>query len=163
MTMAHIICGATGAGKTTYSLGLAEETGALRFSIDEWMEMLFLMDAPDPISYQWALARVERCERKMLALCGQLRGKGLDIILDLGFFKREQRDRVRRAVTGLEMNPRLYYLDVPAAVRWERVSQRNAEKGATYSLEVTRGMLDFCEDLFEVPDESELEGALIVA
>ncbi len=163
MMTAHIICGSVGAGKTTYSLRLAEETGALRFTIDEWMEMLFLMDAPDPISYQWALARVERCERKMLALCGQLRGKGLDIILDLGFFKREQRERVRRALTGLEMDKRLYYLDVSAAVRWERVSQRNAEKGDTYSHEVTRGMFDFCEDLFEVPDETGLEGAVIVA
>lgn len=163
MTTAHIICGSAGAGKTIYSLRLAEETGALRFTIDEWMAMLFWMDAPESGSYPWALERVERCQRQMLALCGQLRGKGVDIILDLGFFQRDQRKHVRQALLGLEMNPRLHYLDVPATVRWERISNRNVDKGGTYSLEVTRDMFDFCEDLFEVPNEVELEGAVIVA
>ena len=37
----HLICGSTGAGKTTYALELAERIGAVRFSIDEWMTALF--------------------------------------------------------------------------------------------------------------------------
>lgn len=37
----HLICGSTGAGKTTYSARLSEQTGAVSFSIDDWMVTLF--------------------------------------------------------------------------------------------------------------------------
>ena len=44
----HLLCGPTGAGKTTYARELAEAESAVRFSIDEWMSALFWMDAGDP-------------------------------------------------------------------------------------------------------------------
>src|SRR5689334_16988583 len=44
--LVHLICGSTGAGKTTYARRLADEIGAVVFSIDEWMAALFWMDAP---------------------------------------------------------------------------------------------------------------------
>jgi len=37
----HLVCGSTGAGKTTYARALSERIGAVRFSIDEWMTALF--------------------------------------------------------------------------------------------------------------------------
>lgn len=157
-----MIVGSTGAGKTTYSMKLAEETGAVRFSVDEWMAELFMMDAPNPLSYQWALERTERCEARMLAVCKQLAVEGPDVIMDLGFFKRSQRERVWRALVETGMAVRVHFLDVPAETRWQRVSHRNETKGETFSLEVTRGMFDFCEDLFEAPTQSELAGAVVV-
>jgi pantothenate kinase-related protein Tda10 len=36
-----LVCGPVGAGKTTYSMALAKEIGAIRFSIDPWMQTLF--------------------------------------------------------------------------------------------------------------------------
>jgi hypothetical protein len=45
----HLICGSTGAAKTTYALQLAAELGAIRFLIDEWMAALFWMDSPHPL------------------------------------------------------------------------------------------------------------------
>ena len=86
MATAHLICGSTGAGKTTYALKLAGVTGAIRFTIDEWMARLFLPDAPEPLTFQWALERVIRCENQILAVCGQIAPLGRDVILDLGFF-----------------------------------------------------------------------------
>ena len=62
MATAHPVCGPTGAGKTTCALRPAGETGALRFSSDEWMRRLYFPDAPEPLSHQRALERVERCE-----------------------------------------------------------------------------------------------------
>ena len=44
--MIYLICGSTGAGKTTYAIQLTAKVGAVRFSIDEWMKALFWMDAP---------------------------------------------------------------------------------------------------------------------
>ena len=43
----HLICGSTGAGKTTYARELANNIGGIVFSIDEWMVSLFREDAPE--------------------------------------------------------------------------------------------------------------------
>ena len=45
----HIICGSTGAGKSTYARKLAEQVGGLHFAIDDWMVTLFWKDSPQPI------------------------------------------------------------------------------------------------------------------
>jgi len=158
---AHLICGSTGAGKTTYAMKLAETRGAVRLTIDEWMAALFWPDAPEPIEFPWALERVERCEAQMLALCPQFARLGRDVVLDLGFFTFEQRERVRGKATAAGFTPRLHYLPGDPEERWRRVARRNAEGGSTFALEVTRGMFDFCEDLFEAPGEEELAGAVV--
>jgi hypothetical protein len=55
----HLICGSTGAGKTTYALRLSDQLEGIRFSIDEWMAMLFWMDTPQPLNPAWSIERVE--------------------------------------------------------------------------------------------------------
>ena len=35
----HLVCGSTGAGKTTYAIALADRLCAVRFSIDEWPQL----------------------------------------------------------------------------------------------------------------------------
>ena len=52
-----IITGSTGAGKTSYAIDLTRRIGGVRFSIDEWMTTLFLMDSLQPIEFEWAMAR----------------------------------------------------------------------------------------------------------
>jgi antitoxin VapB len=59
--LVHLICGSTGAGKTTYALQLSDRVGAVRFSIDEWMAALFWMDTPQSLDPAWSMERVERC------------------------------------------------------------------------------------------------------
>ena len=44
----HLICGSTGAGKTTYAKALAAKLGAVHFSIDQWMATLYWPDASTP-------------------------------------------------------------------------------------------------------------------
>ena len=58
--LVHLICGSTGAGKTTYALRLSEQLGAVRFSIDEWMATLFWMDTPQPLDPAWSVERARR-------------------------------------------------------------------------------------------------------
>lgn len=40
----HMICGLTGAGKSTYAERLRLDSRAVRFSIDEWNRTLFFID-----------------------------------------------------------------------------------------------------------------------
>jgi adenylate kinase family enzyme len=67
----HLVCGSTGAGKTTYSLALAQRLNAVRFSIDEWMVGLFAKDKPEPMQFAWVVERVERCEDQIGRLATQ--------------------------------------------------------------------------------------------
>ncbi len=139
------------------------------------MREFFWPDDPQPLTYEWALERRERCERHALSLAAQvlaLNGGGadggdpaksaLEVILDFGFFTRGQRRGMSAELSAQGWTVRLHYLDLPADERWRRVSLRNGERGETYALQVTRGMFDFCEDLFEPPDASELEEAVVV-
>lgn len=67
-----LIVGCSGAGKTTYARRLADETGGIRFSIDEWMMALFWKDSPQPLEFAWTMERVRRCEAQILAMANSL-------------------------------------------------------------------------------------------
>ncbi len=56
----HLVCGATGAGKSTYSDELAQSINGMRFSIDEWMQRLHSADKPDELLCEWFYERVQR-------------------------------------------------------------------------------------------------------
>lgn len=152
----HIICGSTGAGKSTYAKRLADDIGGIHFAIDEWMVALFWKDSPDPIEFAWAMERVSRCEVQIAAMAIQCVKRGVPAILDLGFTKAEHRQKFADIASVEGMDVTLQYLDVPADVRWSRVQSRNTQKGETFSLDVDRGMFDFVEAMWEAPDEQEL-------
>jgi predicted kinase len=152
----HIICGSTGAGKSTYSKLLADEIGGIHLAIDEWMVALFWKDSPDPIGFEWAMERVNRCEVQIASVARQCVARGLPAILDLGFTKAAHRQKFADIAKASGTDVALHFLDVPADVRWTRVQQRNVQKGETFSLEVDRDMFDFVEGMWEAPDDQEV-------
>lgn len=152
----HIICGSTGAGKSTYAKPLAAENGGIHFAIDEWMVALFWKDSPEPIAFDWAMERVNRCEVMIAAMAKQSVVGGLPAILDLGFTKMAHRQKFADIAAEAGIGVTLHFLDVPQDVRWARVQARNAQKGDTFSLEVGRDMFDFVEGMWEAPDEAKL-------
>jgi predicted kinase len=162
MITAHLVTGNVGAGKTTYSIALAERLGAVRFSIDEWMTALFWMDEPTKSNLPWALERIERCEDQVWKVIAQLAARGVDVVLDLGLSRRDHRDRQRVRARALGIATTLHFLDVDRATRTARVEKRNEEKKESFAFEVTEGMIEFMEGYFEVPEGDELEGAVVV-
>ncbi len=50
----------------------------------------------------------------------------------------------------------LHFVDTDIKTRWQRIEKRNAEKGDTYMLDVTREMFDFMEAMWEAPEPEEL-------
>ncbi len=145
MAVIHLICGPVGAGKTTYAIGLAEELGAVRFSIDDWISELFFPDKPEPLTYEWAVARAKRCEVRILAVSQNILSLGTDVIWDMGFMERDQRDRIIAAVAEVGFSVRLHVVDAPADVRRERVRQRNVAQPEGYVMEVSDEIFDFME------------------
>ncbi|MGD0144992.1 MAG: ATP-binding protein, partial [Rhizomicrobium sp.] len=93
----HLVCGSTGAGKTTYAIALAEKLKAVRFSIDEWMAALFWMDSPHRVRLGDGEGRT--LHGPDLATAAQVAACGVPCVLDLGFGQRPHRDKFR-ALTG---------------------------------------------------------------
>lgn len=154
-----LVVGCTGAGKSSYARALADQLGALRFSIDEWMVALFWADSPQPIEFAWTMERVNRCEAQIFAIARQAATRGVPAVLDLGFTTKAHRDKFRDLGEQAGLSVAVHFVDVPADERWRRVEQRNAQQGETYSLTVDRGMFDFMEGLWEPPSEAEWRAA----
>jgi predicted kinase len=156
--LVHLICGSTGAGKTTYALALGDRLGAVRFSIDEWMSALFWMDSPQPLVPAWSMERVERCFAQIWSVALEVTARNVPCILDLGFPKAASRTRFAGLARDAGLSVQLHFIDVPAQERWRRVEARNAKKGRTYQLafDVTREMFDFVETMWEPPTDAEM-------
>ena len=117
----YIICGFIGAGKTTFAKKLEEKTGAVRITKDEWLIRLI---GNDPT--------IDGFEEYNNKLCGlsrdvafQLAERGIDVIIDEGFWERELRDEMRKRIKAIGAEEILYYVKAPIETIRERVVGRN--------------------------------------
>lgn len=162
MSRVLLVCGPTGVGKTTYSIELASQIGAVRFSIDPWMQTLFAKDM-QALDFDWMMERVNRCYDQMWSVCEQILALDGNVVLDLGFTERASRQDFVERAGAVSVMAELHYLDAPTDVRRERVRKRNLERDpAVYAFEVTEQMFAFMEPRFEVPDAAELQGGRTV-
>ena len=154
----HFLVGSTGAGKTTYAIPFCAETGAVRFSIDEWMTALFWMDSPQPLQPDWSLERVARCSQQIWDTAVQVAKAGIPCMLEMGFASSATRRRYANAAAQVGLQVRLHVLDVPVEVRWERVLSRNEREDGSGQLAfaLTREVFDFTETFWELPTPEEM-------
>jgi predicted kinase len=160
MPTAHLICGPPGAGKTTYAIALAARVHAVRFSVEQWFFALFAAD--QNLGVEWALERVDRCERQIWAVAEPVLMAGTSVVLDLGLPRAEDRDRWRAHVAGTIAESKLHYLDVSREIRRSRISERNRSASSSGPLAMSDGMFDRMDALFEDPTDDELYGAMIL-
>lgn len=157
-----IVTGPTGVGKTTYSLSLSKEIGAVRFSIDPWMQNLFSKDMTS-LDYSWMIERVNRCYVQIWQVSEQILRLNGNVVLDLGFTTRKQRGHFSDLAKELQLVSEVHYLNASKDIRKKRIERRNSEKDpSVYSFEVTDFMFNFMEQKYEVPDERELENGRTV-
>ena len=154
----HLVAGPTGAGKTTYARALADRTGGICFSIDEWMNRLFWPDLPEKNDFGWAMERVGRCEAQVAALAVQLAQRGCSSVVDFGLTTRAQREGWMRRAKDAGLNVELHALELPPEVRWSRVQGRNEAAQGTFVFPVTRAMFEGMEQLWESPGSEETAG-----
>ena len=167
--MIHLICGPIGAGKTTHAIKIAKLCNAIRFSEDEWLEKLFVPDAPEgllqqpmPIVGAWAQDKYKRCREQIWIICDDLLKQDIDIVIDGSAANKEQRDFIRKKAVFFNVDFQLYYTTADKDTRLKRVQKRNEEKGETYSLEVTPDMFIHAETFFTAPKEEELLNAIVL-
>ena len=159
---AHLIYGPTAAGKSTYARRLATEVNGVRFAIDEWMHAMFGADVPEQMDVSWVMPRVVRCQAQVWLVARQILDTGTDVVLELGLLKKMDRGSIKERVEQAGHVALFHFVDAELPVRRQRVLRRNAEKGETYSFDVTPGMFEAMESYFERPTESELSGSQLV-
>ena len=159
---AHLIYGATAAGKSTYARNLAAEVNGVRFAIDEWMHAMFGADVPERMDMSWVMPRVARCQAQIWSVTQQILGTGKDVVLELGLLRKMDRATIKAKVEQAGHVALLHFIDAESPIRRQRVQLRNAEKGETYSFDATPGMSEAMESYFERPNKNELLGSKLV-
>jgi predicted kinase len=151
MATLYLIVGLPCSGKTTLARTLEQKHSALRLTPDEWQVRLFGQDAADPQhnarhslieALQWEVAE------RALAL-------GTNVILDFGFWAREEREDFRSRAKQLGASSEVHFLDVPSDELLRRLAYRNAQPGLAFH--IPEEMMRPWIELFQKPDPDELQ------
>ncbi len=155
--VAHIIVGFIGSGKTTFARKLEKETGAVRFTKDEWMVRVFGNTPPKE--------KFEEYDNKMTLLASDMALKclkaGINVIIDEGFWVKEHRDAIIEKVKNVGAIPKLYYIEAPFEVMKARTLKRT-ENPPEDSFTIDEEAFNHYWQFFQPPGEDE-EFTLIVA
>ena len=141
-------------GKSTRARALGEEFNALVLTPDLWQLKLFGDDVGDPAHD----ARHTAVEEIMWDVAERVLAMGGDVVLDFGFWSREERDDFRARARRLGVGFRLHFMDVPVPELFARMEARNRVRdGRTYF--IPREEMEKYIPLFESlhPDERDEE------
>lgn len=158
MAQIHLVVGPVGAGKSTFANELCREHGAMRLTLDDWMTELFRPDRPDVGVMEWYVERTARCIEQIWKVTQSALDAGTNVVLEIGLIQRRDRSAFFARVDSARVEMVVHVLDAPRDVRRERVERRNAERGATFSMEVPSHIFELASDLWEPPTPRECEG-----
>ena len=123
MATLHLMVGLPCSGKTTLARKIELERSALRLTPDEWQVPLFGQDVADPEHD----ARHSLIESLLWNLASRALVLGTNVILDYGFWAREEREDYRSRAQQLGASSEVHYLDVPPDELLRRLSVRNSQ------------------------------------
>ena len=150
-SIAYVICGFIGAGKTTFARKLEKQTGAIRVTKDEWIIKIFGNKITSDKNF-------ERYDKNITELARDIAFKilraGKDVIIDEGFWVKSQRYDIKKKIINAGVNPIFYYVECPVEKMKERVVNRS-KKPPVDSFEITEEMFDEYLKYWEPPKKEE--------
>ena len=152
MATLHLMVGLPCSGKTTLAQRLESEKAALRLTPDEWQVRLFGQDAEEPEHD----ARHSLIEAILWNIASRALELGTNVILDYGFWAREEREDYRLRAKQLGASSEVHYLDVPEDELLRRLEKRNSrpsQESFLISKEAMKPWIAF----FQKPTLDELE------
>ena len=152
MATLHLMVGLPCSGKTTLAQNLEHKLPALRLNLDEWHIRLFGQDAEEPEHD----ARHSLIEALLWNIASRALELGTNVILDYGFWAREEREDYRLRAKHLGASSEVHYLDVPEDELLRRLEERNSrpsQESFLISAEAMKPWIAF----FQKPTLDELE------
>jgi predicted kinase len=150
-SLAYVICGFIGSGKTTFARKLEKETGAIRITKDEWAIKIFGNKITRDKNF-------ERYDKNITTLATDIAFKilkaGNDVIIDEGFWVKSQRDEIKKKILSLGAKPMLYFVDSSIEEMKNRVINRS-KKPSIDSFEIDEEMFDKYLNFWEPPTYEE--------
>jgi len=94
-------------------------------------------NTPVELVFGWTSGKNQFCRDQIWAVCSQLLVQGISIVLDGTALNKEQRALIRQKAIKSNVDFQLYYITADRDIRRNRVFERNAEKGKTFSIGVS--------------------------
>ncbi len=138
----YLLCGLPGSGKTTYANEL-EQNGAIRLTLDEELFKRHGRNLPDGTYHEFEKKTKSALTDELIAYLKD----GKSVILDWGFWKKEERNRIAALVRENGGEPKLLYFNVDPQELIHRVAGRDLTKNH----EIDAEMLDVFRAQFEEP------------
>jgi len=139
-------------GKTTLAKKLEHERSALRLTPDEWQIGLFGQDAEEP-EHDALHSFIETLLWNIASRALEL---GTNVILDFGFWAREEREDFRLRAKRLGAGSEVHFLDVPEAELLRRLDVRNSQPSHE-SFHISEESMKRWIEFFQKPTPEELE------
>jgi predicted kinase len=149
----HLMVGLPCSGKTTLAQKLEGEQSALRLTPDEWQVRLFGQDAEEPEHD----VRHTLIETMLWNIASRALALGMNVILDFGFWAREEREDFRLRAKQLGASSEVHFLDVSEDELMRRLEVRNSQLSQE-SFHIPEDMMRPWIAFFQRPTPDELEG-----
>lgn len=144
-TTVYMLCGLPGSGKTSYANRL-EESNCIRLTLDEEVFERFGRDSKP--EYQ---AREKATKEDLLEKIKFILSEGKSVILDWGFWKKAEREKMSNFAKSPGATPKLIYFKRNRGQLLEGVKGRDLSKNH----KISEALLDKFINEFEEPTKGE--------
>jgi predicted kinase len=141
----YIICGLPASGKTSLAVEIKEKKNAIHLSEDEWIKDLIGKYDHDEIR-----ENIAGLHRKFAA---RLLSKGINIVMDGGYFSKEERDLLRKVAKDAKSKFELHFMKTDFATINARRIARNKDLESQFW--TTEENLKKAVSYFQAPDQDE--------
>ena len=152
MATLHLMVGLPCSGKTTFAQKLELDQSALRLTTDEWHVRLFGQDATEPEHD----TRHGRIEAMLWNIASRALILGTNVILDFGFWARQEREDYRWRAKQLGASSQVHFLNVSEAEIMRRLVIRNSQPSQE-AFHIPEEMMKAWIAFFQRPTPDELE------
>ena len=151
----YLIHGYIASGKTTYAKKLETEMDAVRFTLDEWMVHFYGSNPPELKFAEYE----DKVKAMIWIMAERFLENNISLILDYGFWKREDRDDYRNRARKLDIEYQLHSLSLDDDMALSRLQARTnqmpddalfIDENAYHSLKERFEPLDDDEDRVDV-------------
>ena len=151
MATLYLMVGLPCSGKTTRAKELETKVSALRLTPDEWHVNLFGHDIFDPEHDK----RHNLIEHMLWQIAARVLSLGTNVILDFGFWAKEERDDFRLRARELGARSEIVFMDIGEDELISRMKARNENLTNTVHY-IPEEMMKIWIQSFQRPDEDEL-------